>query len=66
MFRLKLLILSLLLSESYGGGVTVKINEGLIKGKFMVTKNGRLFTGYTGIPYAEPPVGQLRFMVSTF
>lgn len=47
----------------YGAGLIVKTNNGLIKGKFMATKNGKLFASFTGIPYAEPPIGPLRFLV---
>lgn len=44
--------------------LTLQIDEGLINGKLMTTKNGRTFTGFIGIPYAEPPIGPLRFKVN--
>lgn len=52
------------LSNQIYGELIVKINEGLIKGQYGITRNGKIFASYTGIPYAEPPVCNLRFMVS--
>lgn len=41
----------------------VKLNHGGgVLGKYMTSKNGRGIAGFTGIPYAEAPVGNLRFM----
>lgn len=39
----------------------VKINQGLIKGTTMRTRNGREISIFLGIPYAEPPIGKLRY-----
>lgn len=41
----------------------VEIPQGPINGQFLKTDNGRTFSSFTGIPYAEPPVGNLRFEV---
>uniref|UniRef100_A0A1Y1L4R3 Carboxylic ester hydrolase n=1 Tax=Photinus pyralis TaxID=7054 RepID=A0A1Y1L4R3_PHOPY len=38
-----------------------KINQGSLTGKYMESRNGRQFSAYLGIPYAEPPIGNLRF-----
>lgn len=63
---LKTIVLLLLIINECSGSLIVKINEGLIKGKYATTKKGRIFASYTGIPYAEPPLGPLRFLVSLF
>nr|QCC89032.1 carboxylesterase 17 [Meteorus pulchricornis] len=39
----------------------VRTKFGPIRGKQMTTKRGFTVAAYLGIPYAEPPVGQLRF-----
>ncbi|KAK4880601.1 hypothetical protein RN001_008747 [Aquatica leii] len=39
----------------------VKVGQGLLKGTVKKTKNGRQFLAFQGIPYAEPPIGTLRF-----
>lgn len=41
---------------------TVRIQQGLLKGKIMTSRNGKEFAAYLGIPYAEPPVKNLRLM----
>lgn len=42
----------------------VKTEEGKLRGKFMKSKFGRNFLAFQGVPYAEPPIGKLRFEVS--
>lgn len=54
----------LMITIVVGQDVTFRINEGLIGGKYMTTKNGEQFSGFIGIPYAEAPVGRLRFKVN--
>ncbi|KAL3282168.1 hypothetical protein HHI36_005363 [Cryptolaemus montrouzieri] len=39
----------------------VTINDGELEGTMMKTKNGREINVFLGIPYAEPPIGKLRF-----
>lgn len=41
--------------------VRVKVNQGTVKGVIEKLPNGRNFNRFTGIPYAKPPVNQLRF-----
>ncbi|KAM7359456.1 uncharacterized protein ACRADG_012798 [Cochliomyia hominivorax] len=39
----------------------VEISLGPVKGKHLESRSGDKFWGFLGIPYAEPPVGELRF-----
>lgn len=36
---------------------------GQVRGSFLISVNGRQFLAFRGIPYAKPPVGNLRFEV---
>jgi carboxylesterase type B len=42
-------------------GLRVRIDDGKILGKHMTTLSGRSIRAFMGIPYAAPPVGDLRF-----
>ncbi|XP_063991352.1 uncharacterized protein LOC135169896 [Diachasmimorpha longicaudata] len=39
----------------------VKIQNGKLQGSYMQTRKGREFSAFRGIPYALPPIGELRF-----
>jgi hypothetical protein len=42
----------------------VKVQQGSLEGKvFTSAKSKNKFTGFLGIPYAKPPVGDLKFKV---
>lgn len=41
----------------------IKIPLGGLKGYYKISQNGRQYEAYEGIPYALPPVGELRFKV---
>nr|AJP62543.1 carboxylesterase [Oxya chinensis] len=41
--------------------VTVKVTQGILKGKVVEAKYGGKYCSFQGIPYAKPPVGPLRF-----
>ncbi|XP_063595267.1 cholinesterase 2-like [Penaeus indicus] len=41
--------------------VTLELQQGVIEGRRSEAKGGRPFYSFLGIPYAEPPVGSLRF-----
>lgn len=43
--------------------LTLKIEQGQIRGKVLQDSEGKKFYGFQGIPYAKPPVGELRFKV---
>jgi len=45
--------------------VNVCATEGELRGKKAVTPSGTTFCSFKGIPYAKPPLGSLRFSVST-
>lgn len=40
------------------------VPNGLLKGTAARSRDGRGYRQFLGIPYAEPPVGNLRFQVS--
>ncbi|KAK9511867.1 hypothetical protein O3M35_000440 [Rhynocoris fuscipes] len=40
---------------------TVRIRQGELSGRYMSTVNGRSISAFLGIPYAKPPIGNLRF-----
>lgn len=41
----------------------LEITKGVIKGQVLKSRNGRCYNSYTGIPYAKPPLNELRFKV---
>lgn len=41
----------------------VRIADGTLKGKVLRSRDGRSYYSYTSIPYAKPPIGELRFKV---
>lgn len=44
----------------------IEIKEGKLKGKQLITRDGKVYFVFLGIPYAEPPQGKLRFKVSKY
>nr|QVD39199.1 Carboxylesterase [Schistocerca gregaria] len=42
-------------------GPVVRTKQGLVRGAFDTSYGGRKFLGFQNLPYAKPPVGQLRF-----
>lgn len=60
-----LFILSTLARKSVGDedAPLVQTQQGLIRGVKDVSVKGKEFYSYLGIPFAEPPVGELRFKV---
>lgn len=41
----------------------VRIKNGTVEGIFQQSRNGRKIAAFMGIPYALPPLGDLRFEV---
>lgn len=46
------------------GDYVVEITQGKLKGSILKSRNGRDFGAFQGIPYAKPPIDELRFMVN--
>jgi len=42
----------------------VRITNGAIKGQTLKSRDGRDFYSFTSIPYAKPPINELRFKVN--
>uniref|UniRef100_T1GWE1 Carboxylesterase type B domain-containing protein n=1 Tax=Megaselia scalaris TaxID=36166 RepID=T1GWE1_MEGSC len=67
MIKQTLFILSIFLFCEIVFGFTSKSlkvkfqHGGVLIGKHKITVNGRHVRAFTGIPYAKPPVGELRF-----
>ncbi|XP_076643336.1 carboxylic ester hydrolase-like [Halictus rubicundus] len=69
MTRHRILLLSVLVSCAWFSNFVapeshapmVKIKNGTLSGLVMKTRHGREFAGFRGIPYALPPLGELRF-----
>lgn len=55
--------ITLILGLVFGTRDVLQIYPGQIKGSILKSRDGREFHGFQGIPYAEPPVGNLRFKV---
>lgn len=64
MFKFLFLPLTITLALRDRDDLIVSIKEGSLQGKFLATRNGKLISSFTGIPYAEPPLGPLRFKVN--
>lgn len=43
--------------------VLVNVEQGQLKGKSETDYEGRIFYSFMGIPYAKPPIEDLRFKV---
>lgn len=52
-----------LLFDSAFCEIEVQITKGTLKGQVLKSRNGRSYYSFTGIPYAKPPIGELRFEV---
>lgn len=48
-----------------GENVILNTKYGTLKGLTEQSRGGRSYFAFYGIPYAEPPLGDLRFKVST-
>lgn len=42
----------------------VNVEQGALRGKEVVLANGKVYHRFSGVPYAKPPVGDLRFKVN--
>ncbi|XP_033228895.1 esterase FE4-like [Belonocnema kinseyi] len=39
----------------------VEISQGILNGTIQVSRNGRIYSAFLGIPFGKPPIGNLRF-----
>ncbi|KAJ1519019.1 hypothetical protein ONE63_011396 [Megalurothrips usitatus] len=44
-----------------GGRHVVRVRDGLLRGRTLRTEDGTAMHAFLGVPYARPPVGELRF-----
>ena len=64
MYKPALLFCLILAVEStYSQSVVIQTTNGQIRGAEKTTRLGRKHYAFLGIPYAKPPVGDLRFEV---
>lgn len=66
-YHLVTLVVLLSANEIYSRtseSLKVKISAGSLVGRHLTTHNGRAMRAFMGIPYAQPPVGELRFKVT--
>jgi hypothetical protein len=42
---------------------TVHVQQGTLQGTYLISRYGREFAAFQGIPYAQPLTGDLRFRV---
>ena len=45
-----------------GSAPVVTIKTGKVEGELCYSTKGRVFASFSGIPFAKPPVGKLRFL----
>ncbi|XP_065216366.1 acylcarnitine hydrolase-like [Planococcus citri] len=55
------LIILVVLTVSSGESLLITTKQGTLNGTRLEARNGKLFNAFYGIPYAQPPVGKLRF-----
>lgn len=61
------LLLTLYVSDVKSEGQpVVRTPLGEVAGYYMHTRGGRQISAFTAIPYAVPPLGDLRFKVGTY
>ena len=62
MDHLLLLLLAGVVASAAGDGAPeVTIHTGSLRGKWTATRDGRAIAAFEGIPFAQPPIGELRF-----
>ena len=46
--------------------IQVDVEQGTLQGKRMKSRAGRNYLAFVGVPYAKPPINELRFKVITY
>lgn len=64
MFYRKLQLLVALAVFANAENPIVEIPQGLLRGSVDTDRNGNDFYKFMNVPYAQPPIGDLRFKVS--
>lgn len=58
--------MTLVPSAKFAGTEEIALEQGIVIGKQELSENGRSYLSFRGIPYAAPPIDDLRFRVITF
>jgi len=48
------------------GDILLTVEHGRIRGTTLLSRDGRSFLAFIGVPFAKPPTGNLRFAVSIY
>ena len=56
----------MILRVNWSTMVQVRVSEGLLEGELVQNEYGGTYASFKGIPYAQPPLGELRFNVNRF
>lgn len=59
-FLLALLLVGLCQART-SKDLKIRVDDGRLVGRYMTSVSGKTIRAFMGIPYAEPPVGELRF-----
>lgn len=61
MKKFAFLLLASFICEQLNAQPLIQISQGKLKGTFLKSRSGRKYSAFLGIPYAQPPIGNLRF-----
>lgn len=67
MFRLKMWAVTIICIVFLSAAIcdpVVRTKKGAIRGQTSKSRDGRDFHSFTAVPFAKPPVDELRFMVN--
>lgn len=60
MKKFAFLLLASFICEQLNAQPLIQISQGKLKGTFLKSRSGRKYSAFLGIPYAQPPIGNLR------
>ncbi|XP_053609853.2 carboxylic ester hydrolase [Plodia interpunctella] len=61
LLRISLLFFFVYSALGQGSEPVVRVSQGILRGAWKVSTNGRTYASFQGVPYARPPVGKHRF-----